>query len=563
MLLDNKKIKEILLSENYLRAADITKAEKAAASNGRSLTEELLSDNLLTKEVLGQALAEYYGVAFLDLAKEKIDTKIFWQVPESLALAKQIVAVNETKGVVRLAMVDPSDKSSAKLVAKKLGLSAKVYLVFPADLNEALTLYQGSLADEFKAVLATLNDSKLDHEAKDEVIIKIVDMLLRHGYNSKASDIHIEPYIQKIMIRFRIDGVMHDMLEISKDLSQAIVARVKILAKLPTDEHRSAQDAKIPYQLSDGQLDIRVSIVPVTHGENVVLRLLSAKIHNISLTDLGLAEDDLAKLKRSLRNPHGMILVTGPTGSGKTTTLYAALNILNREQVHIATIEDPVEYAISGVSQIQVNPKTNLTFAEGLRALVRQDPDIIMVGEIRDTETANIAVNSALTGHLLLSTLHTNDAATALPRLMDMGVEPFLIASTVNVIVAQRLVRLSCHKCRKSEPLNADELVLVEAEPSVKELLKAKGVRDWKKMNVYRGAGCKICGQTGYYGRIGIFEVLQINDKIRDLITKKATSVEINKIAMASGMNSILSDGLDKVLAGLTTLEEVLRIVKT
>jgi type IV pilus assembly protein PilB len=563
MALNNQKIKQILLSENYLNKSDMVQAEKEADESGRSLVESLLASNLITKEILGQALAEYYNVPFVDLSKEKIDLEIFGQIPEALALAKQIIAVKQEAGKVMLAMVDPSDKSTAKLVAKKLGLAARPCLVFAADLTEALALYQGSLADEFKVIVKTLHSASLTKEAKDEVIIKIVDMLLRHGYNNKASDIHIEPYHNKIVIRFRIDGVMHDVLEIDKNLAQFIVARIKILAKLPIDEHQSAQDAKIPYQLADGQLDIRVSIVPVTHGENVVLRLLSAKIHNLSLTSLGLTERDLAKVKRAMRYPHGMILVTGPTGSGKTTTLYAALNILNREQVHIATIEDPVEYAIAGVSQIQVNPKTKLTFAEGLRAIVRQDPDIIMVGEIRDDETAGIAVNSALTGHLVLSTLHTNDAATALPRLTDMKVEPFLIASTVNMIIAQRLVRLSCHKCRASSALSAEELMLIKNEPKVRELLAAKGVKKLEKMNLYRGKGCKLCAQTGYYGRIGIFEILTMTDELRELIVKRASNAEINRVAVASGMTTMLEDGLEKVVAGLTTLEEVLRIVKT
>lgn len=562
MPLDNKKIKDILLSENYLTASDLAKAEERAESDNISLVDALLADNLATKEVLGQAMGEYYGVGFLDLAKEKIDVEIFRQVPEALALAKQLAAINQEDGTLRLAMVDPSDKVSAKLIAKKLGLKTVPYFVFANDLTEALGLYQGSLAEEFKSAISVLDKRNLDRESKDETIIKIVDMLLRHGYNSKASDIHIEPYAQKIMIRFRVDGVLHDVLEIGKELSQSIVARIKILAKLATDEHRSAQDAKIRYQVSDGQLDIRVSIVPVTEGENVVLRLLSAKIHNITLAKLGLSDHDLTKIKKAIKNPHGMVLVTGPTGSGKTTTLYAAINVLNREQVHIATIEDPVEYAIPGVSQIQVNPKTNLTFAEGLRALVRQDPDIIMVGEIRDSETANIAVNSALTGHLVLSTLHTNDAATALPRLIDMGVEPFLLASTVNIIVAQRLIRVSCHKCRRSSSLTEEEMTLVK-EPAVASILEKRGVKNLKKLNVYRGAGCKLCGQTGYWGRVGIFEVLVIDDKIRDLIAQKASSTQINQAALSNGMTSMLADGIDKVLSGVSTLEEVLRMVKT
>jgi len=563
MVLNNEKIKEILLSENYLTAEDIAKGELAAANYNIPLTDALINDNLVTRDILGQAMGEYYGVSFLDLNKEKIDEQLFKQVPEILAGSKQVIAVNKIKKSVRLGMVDPSDQTTAKLIGKKLGLKPLPFFIFASDLTEAMSLYQGSLVDEFKLATDLLNNPDVSREAKDEAIIKIVDMLFRHGYNSKASDIHIEPYTNKIIIRFRIDGVMHDVLEINKDLSESIVARIKILAKLRTDEHRSAQDGKIRYKLSEGQLDIRVSIVPVTEGENVVLRLLSGKIHNITLTSLGLSDNDLNKVKKSIRNPHGMILVTGPTGSGKTTTLYAVLNILNREQVHIATIEDPVEYAIEGISQIQVNTKTNLTFAEGLRALVRQDPDIIMVGEIRDSETANIAVNSALTGHLVLSTLHTNDAVTALPRLMDMGVEPFLIASTVNIIVAQRLIRLNCQKCRTSSGLTEEEMVLIKNEPSIKNILDSRGIKDLAKMNVYRGAGCKVCGQTGYLGRIGIFEVLQIDDTIRDLIANKASSSDLNKAAIKAGMTSMLADGVDKVVNGLTTLDEVLRMVKT
>lgn len=563
MKLDNKKIKEILLSENYLVAEDIAKGEKLAKNDNISLTDALVSNNLITKDILGQALAEFFGVDFLDMEQEKIDEVIFKQVPEHLANSKKVIAINKSGKTIRLGMVDPSDKVTAKLIAKKFGLRPVVYFIFESDLIEVMSLYQGSLVEEFKSAIDLLNNQSLEQEQKDEAIIKIVDMLFRHGYNSKASDIHIEPYTSKIMIRFRIDGVMHDVLEINKDLSESIVSRIKILAKLRTDEHRSAQDGKIRYNLADGQLDIRVSIVPVTEGENVVLRLLSGKIHNITLSKLGLNDADMAKIKKSIRNPHGMILVTGPTGSGKTTTLYAILNILNREQVHIATIEDPVEYAIEGISQIQVNPKTNLTFAEGLRALVRQDPDVIMVGEIRDDETANIAVNSALTGHLVLSTLHTNDAVTALPRLIDMGVEPFLIASTVNIIVAQRLIRLNCQKCRSSAKLTEEEIILINNEPLLKEILANRGIKNLKKMNIYRGSGCKVCGQTGFQGRIGIFEVLQVTDTIRDLITNKADSAELNKSALQAGMTSMLVDGVDKVLNGQTTLEEVLRMVRT
>lgn len=560
--LDDKKIKNILLSENYLTKEDLKKGEQIAETYSLSLIDALMSEGLATRELLGQAMAEYFDVPFIDINKEKIDQKLLLQIPESMVRAKELVAISGDDKVVRVGMLNPSDTATLKLIGKKLGLKPVAGYIFPSDLTEALSLYQGSLKEEFARVQAMINDAQLSREDRDELIIKIVDMLLRHGSNAKASDIHIEPYAKKITVRFRVDGVMHNELTLDKSLSELIVSRIKILAKLRTDEHRSSQDGKIRYQVSGSFMDIRVSIVPITEGENVVMRLLSSKTHNINLTRIGMSSKDLAKVKKAIRNPHGMILVTGPTGSGKTTTLYAVLNILNQESVHIATIEDPVEYAIEGISQIQVNNKTNLTFAEGLRAIVRQDPDIIMVGEIRDGETASIAVNSALTGHLVLSTLHTNDAATTLPRLVDMGVEPFLIASTVNVVIAQRLVRVNCQKCRVSASLTTEELMMINNEPIVKELLSIKGVKNLKKLNVYRGKGCRMCGMSGYIGRIGIFEVLEINDEIRDLIINKATSAQINKVASKKHMTSLLEDGLDKVLSGITTLDEVLRIVK-
>ena len=563
MTLDNDKIKEILLSENYLTKEDLLQGEQAAQSYNLSLGDALISENLITREILGQAMGEYYGVAFLDINKEKIDEKLLLQIPQSLVTAKEAAAIMQNGQELYVGMVNPSDTATLKLIGKKLGLKPVAHYIFPNDLNDILSLYQGSLLDEFNKVQAQVTDEATPREAKDEAIIQIVDMLLRHGFNAKASDIHIEPSAKKIAVRFRIDGVMHKQLTIDKSLSELIVSRIKILSKLRTDEHRSSQDGKMRYQIAGNFLDIRVSIVPITEGENVVLRLLSSKTHNITLTQIGMSEKDLLKIKRAIRNPHGMILVTGPTGSGKTTTLYSLLNILNQEAVHIATIEDPVEYAIEGVSQIQVNEKTNLTFAEGLRAIVRQDPDIIMVGEIRDSETASVAINSALTGHLVLSTLHTNDAATALPRLEDMGVEPFLVASTVNVIVAQRLVRLNCQQCRASVALSPEERLIIEGEPIIKELLLKSGISDLEKLSVYRGVGCKVCGMSGYRGRTGIFEILEVKDNIRALIVNKATSADINQTAIANGMTNLLADGMQKVLNGMTTLEEILRMVKT
>ncbi len=386
-------------------------------------------------------------------------------------------------------------------------------------------------------------------------------MLLQYGYENKASDIHIEPYEDKILVRFRVDGVLHDVLSIDKKMHDLILTRIKILSRMRTDEHRSAQDGKIRHRMGKEKVDIRVSIIPITEGEKVVMRLLSSKNRQFNLIDLGFSDSDFKKVKKAVKNPHGMILATGPTGSGKTTTLYAILKILNKRTVNIATIEDPVEYDMEGVNQIQVNEKTDLTFAKGLRSIVRQDPDIIMVGEIRDEETAGIAVNSALTGHLVLSTLHTNDAATTLPRLLDMDIEPFLVASTVNIIVAQRLVRKICQTCRGSYTLTLKELKLIEGIKEIKEAYKDKGYKNVKKLNFYKGAGCKVCGNTGYHGRIGIYEVLEMNEDIKDSILRRASSDEITKLAKKNGMKTMLEEGVEKILNGETTIEEVFRVV--
>ena len=386
--------------------------------------------------------------------------------------------------------------------------------------------------------------------------------MLDYGQENKSSDIHLEPHSKNIVVRFRIDGIMHDVLEIPKQLSDLMLSRIKILAKMRTDVHRAAMDGKLRHKTDEETIDVRVSIVPVTQGENVVMRLLSVKSRKFNLSDLGFSGNDLKKVKRTIKNPHGMILVTGPTGSGKTTTLYAVLKLLNQREVHISTIEDPVEYDIEGVSQIQVNPKTNLTFSKGLRAIVRQDPDIIMVGEIRDEETAGIAVNAALTGHLVLSTLHTNDSATALPRLLDMGVEPFLVGSTVNIVIAQRLVRKICEKCRASYMLTSGERKLIELAPAIYDACKLKGSADLTNIRLYKGNGCKVCANTGYSGRVGVFEVLQMTEAVKELIMKHATSSEIKKYALGEGMVTMLEDGIEKVIQGVTTLSEVLRVAK-
>jgi len=421
----------------------------------------------------------------------------------------------------------------------------------------SLSLYSKKITTAFEDLINE-NVSKVKKLANDEPPIrKIVDTMITYAYQNSASDIHIEPLLDSTLVRFRIDGMMHDVVSLPANLDTQIVTRIKVMANLRTDEHQETQDGKINFKViyeenKSDNLDIRVSIAPVVGGEKIVMRLLSEKSRNFSIEDLGLQESDLKKVNAAYQQPHGMILSTGPTGSGKTTTLYAILKQLNRREVNIMTIEDPVEYQIENVNQMQVNPKADFTFSKGLRSIVRQDPDIILVGEIRDSETAGIAINSAMTGHLVLSTLHTNDAVTTFPRLMDMGVEPYLVASTVNVVIAQRLIRKICSKCKTSIEINPNDL----------DIQLKKYFTETSNFHIFHGKGCDICNYTGYSGRIGIFEVLIMNENIRLAVTEKKNADELKKLALSSGMKTMLDDGIEKVKLGITTIEELLRVTK-
>jgi len=383
-------------------------------------------------------------------------------------------------------------------------------------------------------------------------VINLVNSLIEHAHSARASDIHIDPRANSVQVRIRVDGVLLDSYTFPKELHSPVISRIKVLTSLRTDEHQAAQDGRFRTSFADTLVDIRVSIVPTYYGENAVLRLLSDNASQFSLDAIGFSKPDQEKIMRAARRPHGMILSTGPTGSGKTTTLYTLIKLLNRGDNSIITIEDPIEYAVEGVEQIQVNTRTGLTFADGLRSILRQDPNIIMVGEIRDTDTASIAVNTALTGHLLLSTLHTNDAATTLPRLLDMKIEPFLVASTVNIAIAQRLVRTICTDCKQKKVFSAParESLSGTVPP---HLLANVG-------NVYEGKGCKVCGGTGFKGRTVIGEVLVVDDEIREVMLRKGSASEIKQIAVKNGMTTIVEEGVRKVIAGDTTFAEILRV---
>jgi type II secretory ATPase GspE/PulE/Tfp pilus assembly ATPase PilB-like protein len=561
MNISAEKLKELLVRPGHIGEADFDMAVVDAEKASIPLEQVLVDRGMVTDEHLGQVIAECFHLRFVDLKKEKIDEEILHLIPELVARSKGVIAFARGESGVKVGMINPDDIEVKHFIEKRVGQNVSIYFITKRDLQHALSLYKASIKDAFDQAMNQLKDVSLSREQRDEATIRVVDMIIQYGYDNKSSDIHIEPYRKKIVIRFRIDGVMHDVLDIPKQLTDTILTRIKILARMRTDEHRAAQDGKFRYSAENEEIDVRVSIVPVTGGENVVMRLLAAKSRQFDLTSLGLSDRDRERVNSAIKKPHGMILVTGPTGSGKTTTVYAVMKILNKREVHISTIEDPVEYDIEGISQIQVNTKTNLTFAKGLRAIVRQDPDIIMVGEIRDAETADIAVNSAMTGHLVLSTLHANDAATTLPRLLDMGVEPFLVASTVNVAIAQRLVRMICEKCRVSYTGTDEEKKMIERDSRLKAYFDAKGHTNLSKTQLYKGAGCKTCGGTGYAGRIGVFEVLEMGESIKDLIMKRASSDQIMVQARKNGMTTMLEDGITKVLNGITTLQEVLRII--
>ncbi|MDO8496853.1 MAG: ATPase, T2SS/T4P/T4SS family [bacterium] len=386
-------------------------------------------------------------------------------------------------------------------------------------------------------------------------IISLVDSLMEYSFLARASDIHLEPFEDSLLARLRIDGILHDVFKFPKGVHSGVITRVKVLGGMRTDEHQAAQDGRFRIAIANPprQFDVRVSIIPTYYGENAVLRLLAEQTQISKLDDLALTEIDKTKIRKATQRPHGMILATGPTGSGKTTTLYTILKEVNTREVSVITIEDPIEYSLEGIDQIQVNTRTGLTFAAGLRSILRQDPNVIMVGEIRDQETASIAVNAALTGHKLLSTLHTNDSATTLPRLLDMGVEPFLVASTVNIALGQRLVRMICPHCKVEKKLTDSEF------ENLRKILPVEIVDDHR--DFYYGKGCAECGDSGYFSRMGLYEVLEVNDFIREAIMRRADAGEVKKIAIKNGMVPLLEDGFKKALAGYTTLEEIIRVV--
>lgn len=542
---DNDKIKEILLLGDYVTEDDIKKAEEFAESHHASIIDYLITNEVITKDLLGQAIAESLNASYANLVVNKPLRENVIKIPEAIAKKYRAVFFSEdiAASEVTIATDNPASRGLKTELAKLFpGKKITIAYSLAEDIEENFIHYQKPLETRFGKII----------QAQRQVAPEIIHEILGDALLYRASDVHFEPQPQDVVIRFRIDGMLHEAGRIPKEYYDNILNRIKVQAHLRIDEHFSAQDGAIRYERGDTSVDLRISIVPTLDGEKIAVRLLSHYVRAFTLADIGLSRRDQEILMKAGKKPFGMILVVGPTGSGKTTTLYALLKLLHDPTVNITTIEDPVEYKLIGVNQIQVNQGTNLTFAQGLRSIVRQDPNIILVGEIRDKETAEIGVNAALTGHLLLSTFHANDASTAVPRLLDMGIEPFLMASTIHLLIAQRLMRKLCDECRASYVAKTSEIKKAYGE--------AASYFAGETITLYRGKGCKTCNGTGFKGRTAVFEFISITREMQDLILKNPSTKQLWDLARKQGAISMFEDGLEKVRNGVTTLEELLRI---
>jgi len=580
MRVEPQQLKAFLLDAKLITEEQFEGALQVAEKTRQKVGDVLVSQSLISQEELIKMDAYILGIPFVNLENEKIEGEVLKIIPEPIARSHNIVAFRKKGQDLEVAMLDPEDLRTVEFIKKTSDLRILPRLTTPESIKNVLRQYQKTLEAEFGDIIKkeakgikTVKEAEGAEEKEDlkkiaeEVpVIRIVDTLLKHAILGRASDIHIEPTKKEVMVRYRIDGVLHDAMILPRQTAPGIVARIKVLSNLKLDEHRLPQDGRFRVETEDYKYSIRVSILPVYDGEKIVMRLLPETAKALTLEQLGLRGDALEGVQDNLKKPVGMLLVTGPTGCGKTTTLYSMMEILNTPGVNISTVEDPIEYRMPRINQTQVNPKIGLTFASGLRSLVRQDPDIIMVGEVRDNETAGLAINAALTGHLVLSTLHTTSAAGAIPRLIDMKVEPFLISSTLNVILAQRLVRRLCeekekYKLSEAEIKNLKKYCDLD---KVLEILKreklVKPKETLRDIVLYRPKPSKDSPE-GYKGRIGIYEVLPVTETIKELIVKEADSDRIEKQARLEGMRTMIEDGFIKATQGITSIEEVLRVI--
>ncbi|MFA7169977.1 MAG: ATPase, T2SS/T4P/T4SS family [Candidatus Paceibacterota bacterium] len=595
MQVEDKNLENFLAESGLVSKDKLTEAKKLADKEKIPLEVVLAKQKILSDQEINKARAYVNGIPFVDLKESEINPKVLKIIPEQMARQYNAISFEKGEDGLKVAMLDPNDLQFIDFIGKKTGMQIIPCLTDADGIHRAFRLFQKSLKAEFgdlvgdsgletsdeRLIIKNEGESRdnqdgedLKKAAEDLPVVKIVDTLLKHAILEGASDIHIEPEEKDVVTRFRIDGVLHDAMTLPRLILPGIVARIKVLANLKIDEHRLPQDGRFKVESMDYKVAFRVSIIPVFDGEKIVMRLLNESQGSVlSLDQMGFRKRDYEAIKMEIDKPNGMILVVGPTGSGKTTTLYTILGMLNEPGVNISTLEDPIEYRMPRVNQSQINAKINFTFASGLRALLRQDPDIIMVGEIRDGETAELAVHAALTGHLVLSTLHTNSAAGTLPRINDMGIENFLVASTANVIVSQRLVRRNCKECSVEYTLDEGTYETLAQKFDVEKLaetLKKEGVADkkfkdvkdlWMNIKFKKGKGCPKC-RAGYKGRMGIYEVLQITDEIKRLINSGANAEEIEKGGVTEGMNTMLEDGILKAVEGVTTIEEVMRVTK-
>ncbi|MCX6737962.1 MAG: ATPase, T2SS/T4P/T4SS family [Candidatus Parcubacteria bacterium] len=582
MKIDVKKLKSFILDADLVTEEQLKKIEEIAKTNKQELEDVLVSHSFISPEDLARLKAYVLGIPFISLEQTIVPGDILEIIPEPIARSNNIVAFRKDKNNLEVAMIDPDDLQTIEFIKKKSNLKILPRLTSPEGIKGVLAQYRKTLRAEFqdlikkdadgvkmiplKRILSDKEGQNLKKVAEELPVIRIVDTLLKHAVLDRASDIHIEPTEKEVLVRYRIDGILHDAMTLPKQIAPGIVARIKVLSNLKLDEHRLPQDGRFKFKSNDDKYSVRVSVLPVLTGEKVVMRLLAEGAKGYSLEELGVAGEALEYVQSAIRRPTGMILVTGPTGSGKTTTLYSILEMLNTPEINICTVEDPIEYRMPRINQTQVMPKIGLTFSSGLRSLLRQDPDIIMVGEIRDNETASLAINAALTGHLVLSTLHTNDAAGAIPRLVDMKIEPFLIASTLNVVLAQRLVRKLCDPKEEYVPSQVAMKTLskhCDCERVLNALREDKIIKANKKfsdLSFYRPKKSKSCPE-GYRGRSGIFEVLPITESIKKLIDVGVFSEKIKEQAIKEGMRTMVEDGLVKATQGITTIEEVLRVI--
>ncbi|MFA6050160.1 MAG: GspE/PulE family protein [Candidatus Paceibacterota bacterium] len=581
MILNEKHLEDFLIDSGLTSKADLDVAKSESEKKGVALAETLVSSGKVSEDDMRRANAYVFGLPFVDLAGTKLDFDVLSLIPEPIARKHNIVAYKKNDMALEVAMLDITDLEAIDFVKKKTGFKIMPRLTSTESIKNALLQYQKSLKADFgdliqkeSAKITAFTESKDDVEdakdlkkmAEDLPVVRIVDTLLKHAILQDASDIHIEPYENEVVVRYRIDGLLHDAMVLPRNAGAGIVARIKVLSNLKLDEKRLPQDGRFKVDMNGEKVAFRVSMLPTYYGEKTVMRLLRDNASGFSLEGLGFHGAPLERLHEATKLTTGMILTTGPTGSGKTTTLYTVLDLLNTPDVNISTIEDPIEYQMKRVNQSQVKPEIGFTFANGLRSLVRQDPDVIMVGEIRDNETAALAINAALTGHLVLSTLHTNSAAGAIPRLLDMKAEPFLLVSTLNVIIGQRLVR-RLEKPKEKYFLSASEIQTLGKKVDLDKILQTlleeniveKGT-EWSKVPFWK-PNPSTEYPDGFHSRIGIHEVLKVTPTIRDIIMKGGTSDAIEEQAKKEGMLTMIEDGIVKAVKGFTTIEEVLRVI--